>query len=141
LQKVAAFVRSRLRSNDVAKRRIFATFPCVGRAEADRLFGLASEKYAEALKIKPDMHGTLNNWGAALTEQAKTKTGAEADRLFGLASEKYAEALKIKPDATGALRWLIRRKRRPEPKPIACSARRPRSMPRHSRSNPTSTRP
>ena len=66
--------------------------------EADRLWGLAGEKYEAALKIKPDQHAALNNWGIALAEQARTKSGEEADRLWGLAGEKYEAALKIKPD-------------------------------------------
>ena len=40
----------------------------------------------------------LNNWGAALSDQAKTKTGEEADRLFEEAGRKHAEALRLKPD-------------------------------------------
>ena len=71
--------------------------------EADRLFRLAGEKYEAALKIKPDLHEALNNWGTALLEQAKTKSGVEADRLFRLAGEKYEAALKIKPDKHEAL--------------------------------------
>ncbi|MBM4081474.1 MAG: ParA family protein, partial [Planctomycetes bacterium] len=43
-------------------------------------------------------HEALNNWGAALSAQAKTKTGEAADRLFEAAGQKYAEALRIKPD-------------------------------------------
>jgi MinD-like ATPase involved in chromosome partitioning or flagellar assembly len=66
-------------------------------AEADELFAQASEKYAAALRIKPDLHEALNNWGNALSDQAKTKTGAEADELFAQAYEKYAAALRIKP--------------------------------------------
>ena len=66
--------------------------------EADRLFGEAYGKYADAVRIKPDNHEALNNWGNALTAQAKTKRGVEADRLFGEAYGKYADALKIKPD-------------------------------------------
>jgi cytochrome c-type biogenesis protein CcmH/NrfG len=72
-------------------------------AEADALFQLAGEKYAQALRIKPDMHEALNNWGVALSDQARTKTGAEADALFQLAGEKYAQALRIKPDMHEAL--------------------------------------
>jgi len=66
-------------------------------AEADTLFAEAVEKYAEALRIKPDDHEAWSNWGVALSEQAKTKTGAEADTLFAQAAEKYAEVLRIKP--------------------------------------------
>ena len=49
---------------------------------ADRLFKQAGEKFAAALKIRPDDHEALYNWGNALTAQARTKTGEEADRLF-----------------------------------------------------------
>ena len=72
-------------------------------AEADRLFGEAAEKFAAALKIKPDYHEALLNWGNALSDQTETKEGAEADRLFGEAAEKYAAALEIKPDCHEAL--------------------------------------
>jgi cytochrome c-type biogenesis protein CcmH/NrfG len=67
-------------------------------ADADALFALAGEKYAEAVRIKPDMDVAFNNWGAALADRAKTKSGADADALFALAGEKYAEAVRIKPD-------------------------------------------
>jgi hypothetical protein len=65
---------------------------------ADQLFTLAYEKFAAALKIKPDMHEALNDWAVSLSDQAQMKTGDEADRLFALAHEKYNAALKIKPD-------------------------------------------
>ena len=71
--------------------------------EADRLFAQAGEKYQAALKIKPEMHEALNNWGLALSAQAETKTGVEADRLFAQAGEKYQAALKIKPEMHEAL--------------------------------------
>ena len=45
-----------------------------------------------------DDHEALNNWGNALSDQAKTKSDDEADRLFALAGEKYEQALAIKPD-------------------------------------------
>jgi len=66
--------------------------------EVDALFKEAGEKYAEALKIKPDKHEAFYNWGNALVTWARTKTGEEANALFKEAGEKYAEALKIKPD-------------------------------------------
>ena len=71
--------------------------------EAYRLFALAGKKYQAALKIKPDKHEALYNWGLALFEQAQTKTGDEAYRLFALAGKKYQAALKIKPDKHEAL--------------------------------------
>jgi len=55
------------------------------------------------LRIKPDTHETLYNWGNALSDHAKQKTGVEADRLFALAGEKYEAALQIKPDMHDAL--------------------------------------
>jgi len=61
-------------------------------AEADRLFEAAGQKYAEALRIKPDKHDALLNWGAALSAQAQTKHGAEADRLFEAARQKFETA-------------------------------------------------
>ena len=53
-------------------------------AEADALFSQAGEKYEAALKIKPDLHDALNNWGTALMQQGKTKSGRDAERLFHL---------------------------------------------------------
>src|ERR1035441_3891978 len=45
----------------------------------------------------------LNNWGAALADQAETEEGEDADRLFEEAGRKYAEALRLKPDFPEAL--------------------------------------
>src|ERR1019366_9284845 len=45
----------------------------------------------------------LNNWGVALSDQAKTKAGEEADRLFEEAGRRYTEALRLKPDYHQAL--------------------------------------
>ena len=67
-------------------------------AAADALWALAVEKYAEAVRIKPDMHEAFTNWGIALSKQAQASTGAAADALWALAIEKYAEAVRIKPD-------------------------------------------
>ncbi|MCJ7751180.1 MAG: hypothetical protein MUQ65_08810 [Armatimonadetes bacterium] len=50
------------------------------------------------MEIKPDKFEALNNWGNALSAQAKTEPGAEADALFQQAYEKYARAVEIKPD-------------------------------------------
>jgi tetratricopeptide (TPR) repeat protein len=68
------------------------------KEEADRLWALAGEQYEAALKIKPDRHEALYNWGSTLDDQARTKSGEEADQLWGLAGEKYEAALKIEPD-------------------------------------------
>src|ERR1035438_7000068 len=42
---------------------------------ADALWRQAGEKFEQALKIKPDLHEALYNWGVALSDQAKTKRG------------------------------------------------------------------
>jgi hypothetical protein len=39
-----------------------------------------------------DDHDSLNNWGTALFEQAKTKTGTEVDSLLSQAEEKLLDA-------------------------------------------------
>ncbi|HKR65270.1 MAG TPA: hypothetical protein VJZ00_16175 [Thermoanaerobaculia bacterium] len=72
-------------------------------AEADILWTAAFEKYAAALKIVPEEYDSLNNWGNALAEQAKTKRGAEADALWTAAGEKYAAVLQIEPNEPDAL--------------------------------------
>ena len=71
--------------------------------EAVRLWKLAGERYEAALKIKPDKHEALYNWGNALVQQSLIETGAEADQLLDLAGKKYEAALKIKPDLHEAL--------------------------------------
>ena len=67
-------------------------------AEADQLFEAAGNKYAEAVRIKPDYHEAFNSWGIAFSFFARIKTAAEADRFFETAGNKYAEAVRIKPD-------------------------------------------
>ncbi len=71
--------------------------------EADGLFKEAYEKYQAAVKIKPDFHAALNNWGSALSERAKSKSGEEAERLFKEAYERYQAAVQIEPDDYGTL--------------------------------------
>ncbi len=70
---------------------------------ADYLFAAAYEKYAEAVRLKPDFANALSNWGVALADQAKAKQGKAADHLFAAAIEKYAEAVRLKPDFADAL--------------------------------------
>ncbi len=65
---------------------------------AEALYREAGEKYAEAVRIKPDLHEAFNNWGLALAAWAGSKTGAAAEALYREAGEKYAEAVRIKPD-------------------------------------------
>ena len=71
--------------------------------EGDRFFAEAGTKYAEAVRIKPDMHEAFYNWGNALADQAKFKGDTpEGDRLFAEAGTNYAEAVRIKPDKYAA---------------------------------------
>ena len=68
----------------------------------------ASDKYAEALSLKPDMHEALYNWGNALSEASKRLPPAEASASLQRAGEKYEQALAIKPDKHEALNnWGI----------------------------------
>ncbi len=64
------------------------------------LFDSAAEKYAEALRIKPDSHDALNDWGTALGKKADATGDAT---LYDAAVLKFAEALRIKPDKHEAL--------------------------------------
>ena len=73
-----------------------------GKARAKK-FTKAREKFAEALKIKPDMHEALYNWGTALLKEAKGPSGTAPAEMLAKAREKFAEALKIKPDKHEAL--------------------------------------
>jgi Tfp pilus assembly protein PilF len=50
--------------------------------QADELYRSAGEKYAEALKIAPNMSRALLNFGTVLSERAKGKSGTEADELY-----------------------------------------------------------
>lgn len=60
------------------------------------------------LRIKPDKHEALHNWGAALVDEAQELSGDARARKFKEAGEKYAEALRIKPDNHDALNnWGI----------------------------------
>jgi Tfp pilus assembly protein PilF len=65
-------------------------------------------EYRTCCELKPDMHEALNNWGIALSNQARSRTGKEADDLFGQAYVKYEKALEIKPDKHEAIHsWGI----------------------------------
>jgi hypothetical protein len=67
--------------------------------EGNSLFTEVYMKYAEAVKIKPDMHEAFYNWGNALLDQARFKENTpEGDSLFTEVYMKYAEAVRIKPD-------------------------------------------
>jgi tetratricopeptide (TPR) repeat protein len=63
--------------------------------EEQRLFEQAIEKFAADLKVKPDDHEALNNWGIALSGLALAKTGPEQERLLESACEKINKAIEI----------------------------------------------
>ena len=79
------------------------------------------------------MHEALNNWGAALSDQAKTKTRRRGpDALFQAAGEKYAAALSDQArQARGAQQLgqhasrIRERRRRPATRPTRCLAKPP----------------
>ena len=78
------------------------------RVEGDAstaLFEASYEKYAEAVKIKPDNYEAWYNWGYALSAQAERVEGDASTALFEASYEKYAQAVKIKPDQDEA--WYI----------------------------------
>ena len=57
----------------------------------------------KTVELKPESHLALYNWGNALADLARTKTGAERDALFREACAKFEAALRIKPDMHEAL--------------------------------------
>lgn len=58
----------------------------------------AIEEYKAATELKPDSSDAYHNWGVALVELAKTKSGNEAEELYKEAFEKYKLATKYKMD-------------------------------------------
>ncbi len=51
------------------------------------------------MKIKPDKHEALNDWGNAYLRRAVTKVGAVAKRLYSLAEQKLIKAEEISKGA------------------------------------------
>jgi tetratricopeptide (TPR) repeat protein len=71
---------------------------------AEELLRQAEAKYEAALRIKPDDHEALNNWGNALAARARRASDASAaEELLRQAEAKYEAALRIKPDDHAAL--------------------------------------
>jgi len=62
------------------------------------LFELAGQKYAEAIRIKPNQHDAFNNWGTALWVQAKLKGNTpKGDQLLDEANLKFRQAETLRP--------------------------------------------
>ena len=55
-------------------------------------------KYDQAIQFKPDYHEAYYNWGNALRDLAKTKSGSESEELYEDACLKYDQAIQFKPD-------------------------------------------
>ena len=58
----------------------------------------ANEEYKTASELNPESSEAYYNWGTALMELAKTKSGNEAEELYNEAIKKYKEAIKINKD-------------------------------------------
>ncbi|GAB4264698.1 MAG: hypothetical protein Kow0065_15480 [Methylomicrobium sp.] len=71
-------------------------------AEADHHFDSAYKGFAEVISKDLLFTETLYNWGFALLNQAKTKSGDEALKLYREATEKFSFCRMVNPDALGA---------------------------------------
>ena len=58
----------------------------------------AAEEYKAATELEPESPEAYNNWGNALMELAKIKSGSEAEKLYKEAFEKYSLATTYKED-------------------------------------------
>ena len=58
----------------------------------------ASEEYKAATELKPEYSEAYYNWGNALDDLAKTKSGNEAEELYKEAFDKYEQATQNKQD-------------------------------------------
>lgn len=99
--------------------RLASHFPELGISLLQMLAGPSQEVPENHARESKQLHallsqnaGTraaaLNNWGLALSREAKTKAGEEADQFFEESARKYAEALSHKPDFYEALsNWGI----------------------------------
>ena len=58
----------------------------------------ASEEYEVATILNPRNPEAFCNWGTALSDLAKTKSGSEAEKLYDEAIEKFQKAIEYKSD-------------------------------------------
>jgi tetratricopeptide (TPR) repeat protein len=58
----------------------------------------ACNAYAGAVRLKPDMHEALNNWGNAIAKFAETLPVTERPARYTEAIKKFTEALRVKAD-------------------------------------------
>ena len=85
--------------------RAYALRELERREEAGAAYGALVDRFRETdtPELRKSVEMALNNWGNALSDQAKDKQGEAADALYAQAGEKFAAALAIKPDNHEAL--------------------------------------
>lgn len=66
-------------------------------------FNRAYDFYEQALKVNPEGYEAFNDWGIALSEEAKTLDSAARRSKLEEAVAKYQSALAIKPDDASTL--------------------------------------
>ncbi len=66
--------------------------------EQEQRFTEACDKFAEAIRIKPDDVAAYNNWGSTLGNWAMTLSGEMKKQRFAESEEKFAMAIQYKPD-------------------------------------------
>jgi len=65
--------------------------------ESEQFYAHATEMYEAAVRIKPDDHEALYNWGAALLARARTRSADDAEPLYTGAREKLMRAEQLSP--------------------------------------------
>jgi|GEM_PF-1500188 len=103
-------IAATLTQSEANRPKILATWAASLMEEADnagsnlrpKFLKAAAARCAEATRLKPDLAEAFCNWGNALADLAKTKSGDSADQLFIQSFEKYAEATRLKPDLAEA---------------------------------------
>ena len=58
----------------------------------------ATEEYKVTTELEPESSNAYFNWGLALMELARIKSGSEAEKLYNEAFEKYKQATQVKQD-------------------------------------------
>ncbi len=71
--------------------------------DIDGLYKKAEEKFEAALKISPNMHQAVYQWGSSLLERAKRAEGDAIEELLALAGDKFQKTIHLKPKMSDAL--------------------------------------
>ena len=98
------FWQALTRLGDKSGRAHFGVAYCLRKAvdeklipPGDDIYQRIQDNYAKATQLNATDSSSFNNWGSALSAQARTKQGEEADRLFTAAIEKHAKAIELDP--------------------------------------------